>query len=299
MIKKTIALENGARLKLLNGQMLIEPDGRDGPPVHIPAEDIGVVILESAQITLTHALLQTLMDHNVVVISCDAKHMPYGLMLPMFQHHAFTEKMYAQLGSSLPLRKNLWQQTIKSKILNQASLLESMGFDAEALRYLAASVKSGDTGNLEGRAAAIYWKLLTGAPEFTRDREGAMPNAMFNYAYAILLATVARSLVASGLLPAVGIHHRNKYNPWCLASDVMEPYRPMVDHLVLNTWKEFKKEEKLTTPIKRQLLQVPVIDLAIDGQRSPLMVAAQRTTASLVACFEGKSRKILYPEFIN
>ncbi|HMM12887.1 MAG TPA: type II CRISPR-associated endonuclease Cas1 [Bacteroidales bacterium] len=299
MIKRTVAFENAARLKLVNGQLNIEPEGSDARPVQIPVEDIGVLIIESAQVTLTHALLQALMDNNVVVISCNARHLPYGLMLPMFQHHAFTEKMYAQLESSLPLRKNLWQQTVRAKIMNQASLLEFFGHEAQALRYLASSVKSGDTGNLEGRAAAIYWKMLTGLPEFTRDREGEMPNAMFNYAYGILLATVARSLVASGLLPAMGIHHRNKYNPWCLASDVMEPYRPMVDHLVITTWQEIPKEEKLNTRIKRKLLQVPVIDVVIDGQRSPLMVAVQRTTASLTACFEGLSRKILYPEFVS
>jgi CRISPR-associated protein Cas1 len=159
-------------------------------------------------------------------------------------------------------------------------------------------VKSGDPQNVEGRAAAYYWEKLFGANAcFTRDHEGDGPNAMLNYGYAILLAIIARSLVASGLLPAVGIHHRNKYNPWCLASDIMEPYRPYVDKVVLQIVNENPEIEELTPDIKRKLLQIPVVDIIIDGNSSPLMVGVQRTTASLSSCFEGSARRILYPEF--
>ncbi|HAO08537.1 MAG TPA: type II CRISPR-associated endonuclease Cas1 [Chryseobacterium sp.] len=298
MIKRTLYFGNPCYLKKKDMQMYIEfPEKDEKPPVAIPIEDIGILILDSPHITLTHALLAELNENNTAVLSCDNKHMPYGLMLPMFSHHAFTEKMYQQLESSLPLRKNLWQQTIVAKITNQAAFLRQHGIDDRKMKYYLGLVKSGDPQNVEGRAAAYYWEhLFASHPGFTRDREGEMPNAMLNYGYAILLAIVARALTASGLLPAVGIHHRNKYNPWCLASDIMEPYRPFVDRLVIQIAAEYPGSETLTPEIKRKLLQVPVTDIVIDGSSSPLMVGVQRTTASLSACFEGSSRRILYPE---
>jgi CRISPR-associated protein Cas1 len=263
----------------------------------VPIEDIGVIVLDNPQINTSHALLSALMDNNVSIISCDEKHLPYGLMLPMFSHHAFTEKMYQQLESSLPLKKNLWQQTIVAKILNQAALLRELGIDDGKLQQYVKIVKSGDPQNVEGRAAAFYWDRIFGERStFTRAREGDAPNNLLNYGYAILMAIVARSLTASGLLPAVGIHHRNKYNPWCLANDIMEPYRPYVDRLVYSIIQEDDEIDYLTTPIKKKLLQIPVIDIIIDGKSSPLMVGMQRTTASLSACFEGSMRKIMYPE---
>lgn len=284
-------------MSLDKGQMRVERARAEPRTVLVAAEDLGLLVLESPQVKMTHALLQALMYHNCAVLSCNAKHLPYGLMLPMFQHHAFTEKMHAQLESSMPLRKNLWQQTVRAKILNQAKVLELQGKDNRMLTYLAQKVKSGDSENVEGRAAAFYWKQLVEDEDFVRDRMGEMPNAMFNYAYAILLAVVARSLVASGLLPALGIHHRNKYNPWCLASDIMEPYRPIVDFLVLETIRHYPEAEALNKQIKQELLKVPVLDVFIDNQRSPSMIASQRTTASLSACFEGSARKLLYPHF--
>jgi CRISPR-associated protein Cas1 len=300
MIKRTIYIGNPCYLKKKDLQLNIEfPEKENKPSTSIPIEDIGILILDSAQITLTHALIADLNENNVAVISCDTKHLPYGLMLPMFTHHAFTEKMYQQLESSLPLKKNLWQQTIIAKISNQAGMLRSQRIDDGQMQYYIGLVKSGDPQNVEGRAAAFYWEKLFGANEnFTRDREGDGPNALLNYGYAILLAIVARSLVASGLLPAVGIHHRNKYNPWCLASDIMQPYRPYVDKVVLQIASDDPEMENLTPDIKRKLLQIPVVDILIGGNSSPLMVGVQRTTASLSACFDGSTRHILYPEFI-
>lgn len=298
MIKRTLYFGNPCYLKKKDMQLQVEFPEKDAkPPVSVPIEDIGILVLDSPHITLTHALLAELNENNTAVLSCDSKHMPYGLMLPMFSHHAFTEKMYQQLESSLPLRKNLWQQTIVAKINNQAAFLRQHGIDDRKMKYFLGLVKSGDPQNVEGRAAAYYWEhLFASHPGFTRDREGDMPNAMLNYGYAILLAIVARALTASGMLPAVGIHHRNKYNPWCLASDVMEPYRPFVDRLVIQLAAEYPDSDALTPEIKRRLLQVPVTDIVIDGSSSPLMVGVQRTTASLSACFEGSARRILYPE---
>lgn len=271
--------------------------GAELQTVTVPIEDIGVVILDHPQIVLSQALMTALNDNNVAIINCDAKHLPDGLMLPMFSHHAFTERMYQQLESSVPLRKNLWQQTVAAKIRNQGAMLRYAGLPDAKMKYYASIVKSGDTENVEGRAAAWYWDHVLGEDSrFNRHRFGDQPNAMLNYGYAILLAIVARGLVSSGLLPAMGIHHRNKYNPWCLASDIMEPYRPYVDKLVLEIYQKHPSAEMLTPEIKKQLLQVPTLDVLIDGKMSPLMVGLQRTTASLSACFEGSSRKLLYPE---
>lgn len=300
MIKRTLYFGNPCYLKKKDMQMNIEfPEKEYKPTASIPIEDIGILILDSPHITITHALIAELNQNNVAVLSCDAQHLPYGLMLPMFSHHAFTEKMYRQLECSLPLKKNLWQQTIIAKIGNQAAFLRQNDIDDRKMHYYIGLVRSGDPQNVEGRAAAYYWgKLFANHGDFTRDREGDMPNAMLNYGYAILLAIVARALVSSGMLPAVGIHHRNKYNPWCLASDIMEPFRPYVDKVVMQVAAEYPDEEELTPEVKRKLLQIPVVDILIDGNSSPLMVGIQRTTASLSACFEGSARRILYPEMI-
>ncbi len=300
MIKRTLYFGNPCYLKKKDMQLYIEfPSTENKAPASVPIEDIGILILDNPHITLTNSLIAELNQENVALLSCDAQHLPFGLMLPMFSHHAFTEKMYQQLESSLPLKKNLWQQTIIAKIGNQAAFLRQHGIDDRKMQYYLGLVRSGDPQNVEGRAAAYYWeKLFASHSNFTRDREGDMPNSMLNYGYAILLAIVARALVASGMLPAVGIHHRNKYNPWCLASDIMEPYRPYVDRIVLQISAEFPGYEELTPEVKKKLLQIPVTDILIDGNSSPLMVGVQRTTASLSACFEGSARRILYPEMI-
>jgi CRISPR-associated protein Cas1 len=264
----------------------------------VPIEDIGLIILDDPHITLSNALLMALNENNTAIISCDTSHLPYGLMLPMFTHHTFTEKLQAQIEASQPLMKNLWQQTVVSKIENQSSLLKKEGIDIKKMNFFLSEVKSGDPRNVEGRAAAYYWDNLFGKDLFLRDRYGEPPNNLLNYGYAVLRALVARSLVASGLFPSLGIHHRNKYNPYCLADDIMEPFRPFVDMIVLDIIRKNPEMEELTPELKRQLLQIPVIDILIDGKSSPLMVGVQRTTASLASCFEGESRKILYPVMI-
>ncbi len=162
----------------------------------------------------------------------------------------------------------------------------------------ASEVRSGDSTNLEGRAAAYYWsKMFPEQDDFTRDREGVHPNAMLNYGYAVLRAIVARALVASGLLPTLGIHHHNRYNAYCLADDIMEPYRPFVDQLVAQLIQQYPDQEEITTEIKRQLLTIPTLEVIISGQRSPLMIATSQTTASLAKCYNGELRKITYPTF--
>lgn len=261
----------------------------------IPIEDIGAVVLESRQITITNALLSALLDNNAAIITCDESRMPVGLLLPLSGHTQQSERFQAQINSSLPLKKQLWQQTVQCKIHNQAAVLaRHTELEAKNMLVWEGKVKSGDSENLEARAAAYYWKNIF--PNFVRDQFGETPNNLLNYGYAILRAVIARSLVSSGLLPTLGIHHHNRYNAYCLADDIMEPYRPYVDEIVIRIINSGMETEELTPELKRELLQIPTIDVTINGQRSPLMIAATTTTSSLAKCFLGELRKIIYPE---
>ncbi len=265
----------------------------------VPIEDTGIIILDNQQITITQGLLHSLLENNTAVVSCDNSHLPVGLFLPLSVNQIQSERFQAQIESSIPLRKQLWQQTISAKIKNQAALLRMKKVKAENMIKWAKDVKSGDPDNLEGRAAAFYWKnLFPERLEFTRDRYGLPPNQLLNYGYAVLRAIIARGLVSSGLLPTLGIHHHNKYNAYCLADDIMEPYRPYVDSIVCEIVENGEDFEELTPSIKKQLLEIPVKEIIIEGVRSPLMVGVQRTTSSLAKCFAGETRKIIYPEII-
>lgn len=295
MIKRTLYFSNPCRICFKDKQLHISYND-DTPSRTVPVEDIGVVVLDDPNLVITNGIIMALMESNAAIVSCNMRHMPDSLMLRMHEHHAFTEKVRNQVNSSEPLRKNLWQQTVSAKISNQAALLDLLGVESKNMKYWADSVKSGDPDNYEARAASYYWSALFGDESgFRRTRFGEPPNNLLNYGYAILRAVIARSLVASGLMTFMGIHHRNKYNPYCLADDIMEPYRPWVDRLVLEIASKEEDTEILTPPIKMQLLSVPALDVIIDGSSSPLMVAAQRTTASLTRCYEGELRKLLYP----
>lgn len=299
MIKRTLYFGNPCMIYKKTDQLVVNFDDKATENKQVPIEDIGLMVIDHYQVKLTSALLQSLIDNNTAILFTDARHMPSGMLLPFAAHHAFTEKMYFQLESSLPLRKNLWQQTITAKIKNQAALLEKYDIDAENMRYWAKNVKSGDPDNLEARAAGYYWdNLFADRQTFRRARFGEPPNNLLNYGYAVLRAVVARSLVASGMMPAVGIHHRNKYNPYCLADDVMEPFRPYVDKMVIGIMQKEEDIDELTPKLKGTLLTIPAIDIVFGKEKSPLMVGMQRTTASLMKCFEGKSKKLLYPTMI-
>ena len=295
MIKRTLYFGNPAWLKTKNEQLLIElPD--TGEVKQAAIEDIGLVILDHQQITITQSVLAKLLANNCALITCNNTHHPVGLLLNLDGHTLQSQRFKAQLDASVPLKKQLWQQTITAKILNQANHLHNRRIENKLLTNLSKNVLSGDSSNCEALAANYYWKNLF--PEFLnfkRFREGAPPNNLLNYGYAILRAMVARSLVGSGLLPTLGIFHRNQYNAYCLADDMMEPYRPYVDKVVCHIVRSHGKFLEMTPSMKQQLLGIPVMDVMIDGEKSPLMNAVQRTTASLAKCFEGKSRKLLFP----
>ena len=296
MIKRTLYFGNATRLSVQQSQLLIKTDEVERT---IPIEDIGVIVIDHYQTSVTHAVLHLLLENNAAIITCNDKHHPTGLLLNLDGHTQQSEKFKAQVVASEPLKKQMWQQTMKAKIQNQSAVLEKWEIDNSYLKRVAQLVLSGDTSNQEAQAAKYYWKVLFNEedPFFTRERFGEYPNNFLNYGYAILRATVARSLVGSGLLPTLGIHHRNKYNAYCLADDIMEPYRPYVDHLVKELICTQTGEQELTKEIKSKLLSIPALDIMIDGKASPLMVGLQRTTASVAKCFEGETKKILYPEF--
>lgn len=308
MIKRTLYFGNPAYLSVRLSQLEIrlpEVTCNDTLPDHfkenlvrrVPIEDIGVVVLDNKRITLTQATLSALLANHVSVICCDERSMPTGLLLPLAGNTTQSERFRAQIEASQPLRKQLWQQTVQMKVLNQSAVLQRYRkLSCSNMEAWAKQVKSGDSENVESRAAVYYWQnLFPSIPNFRRDREGIPPNALLNYGYAILRAVVARSLVVSGLLPTLGIHHHNRYNAYCLADDIMEPYRPYVDALVVELVDSGADYSMLTPELKAKLLTIPVLDVVINDRRSPLMVGVGQTTASLYKCYDGELRKIAYP----
>ena len=308
MIKKTLYFGNPAYLSLRNRQLVIrlpEVEKAELPDIvkqetvrTIPIEDIGVVVLDNKQITITQGALAELVANSAAVITCDSKCMPTGMLLPLSGNTLYQERFRNQIEAAIPLRKQLWQQTVKAKIENQAYCLQkNTSKSFVPLHVLARKVRSDDADNHEAQAAAYYWKNLF-SDGFTRDKDGIPPNNLLNYGYAILRAVIARALVGSGLLPVYGIHHHNRYNAYCLADDIMEPYRPFVDDLVISTMKKMEVSDDLTVALKREMLSIPVLDVVIGGKRSPLMIAAGLTTASLAKCYNGEAREISYPSFL-
>lgn len=294
MLKRTLFFGNKATLTTKLEQLVIKTKDRE---LTVPIEDIGFIVLEHHEIYISIPTLTKLSANNVAVIFCDAKHMPSSMLLNLNNHYIQQELFKNQINASLPLKKQLWQQTIKSKIKNQAYLLEQLNKPSKVLYYFESKVLSGDTENMEGVAAAHYWKHLFDF-KFKRERYGAYPNLFLNYGYIILRAAVARALAGSGLLSTLGIHHHNKYNAFCLADDIMEPFRPLVDAKVIAILKNYNEEE-LTTPIKAELLNVLTETVYFEDTKSPLMVALSKTCTSLQQCYTGKIKKINYPSLWN
>jgi CRISPR-associated protein Cas1 len=264
----------------------------------IPIEDIGIVVLDNKQITISQNAISQLLNNNAAIITCDDSRMPVGLLLPLEGNSIQSERFRDQIEASLPLKKQLWQQTVQAKIIHQAVILKSILQEEQKNMIICAnSVRSGDPDNYEARAAAYYWShLFPAIPNFTRNRNGIPPNNLLNYGYALLRAIIARALVGSGMLPTLGIHHKNRYNAYCLADDIMEPYRPFVDKKVLGIISTTKDYTLITHEIKVELLKLATEDVIINGQKSPLQVAATITTASLYKCFSGELKKVVYPD---
>ena len=295
MLKRTLFISNPYYLSLKNKQLQVSERG--GMVLKTaPVEDIGFLVLDHPQISFSMKLVEELSEYNVATVFCNSKHMPSSMLLPLDAHHIQSELFRAQVAASEPLKKNLWKQTIEAKVKNQAALLDKLGKKSVQLKSIAKTIKSGDSDNREGFAARIYWTALLGK-EFIRDRYGEPPNNFLNYGYIILRSAVARALAGSGLLATLGIHHRNRYNAFCLADDIMEPYRPYVDEIAYVLDEKYPGTFTLEKEHKAELLQLMVTDVTIGENKRPLMIALSQTTASLGRCFSGDARKIVYPEF--
>ena len=295
MLKRTIFISNPYYLSLKNKQLQISE--KSGEVIKTaPIEDIGFLVLDHPQISFSMKLMEELTEFNVATVFCDSKHLPSSMVLPLDAHHIQNEIFRAQIEASEPLKKNLWKQTIEAKIQNQARLLEKLGKNSIPIKAIGKAVKSGDADNREGFAARLYWMELLGK-EFIRDRYGEPPNPFLNYGYILLRSAVARALAGSGLLATLGVHHRNRYNAFCLADDVMEPYRPFVDEIVFSMNEKWPGSFMLEKEHKAELLQLMTADVIIGGNKRPLMVALSQTTASLARCYSGEIRKISYPDF--
>lgn len=297
MVKRTLYFESSCRLSLRLLQLVVEFTDREQECTTVPIEDIGIIIIDNPMIIITPPLIEQLVAHNAAVVFCNSKHMPQSMLLNLDGNSLQNELFRHQVSASKPLLKNLWKQTVEAKIANQALLLNVRGHDAKYLQRLSQEVLSDDSSNREAIAAKHFWGKLF-YPTFSRERWGDYPNSLLNYGYTILRTTVAKALIGSGLLPTLGIHHHNKYNAYCLADDIMEPYRPFVDKLVAELYDINPNGSDITKEQKKALLQVPVLDTQFDDFTRPLMVGVSLTTASLARCFSGEQRKMVYPRLL-
>lgn len=292
MLKRALFFSTPYCLSLRDGQMIIRTREALDTQKSVPIEDIGFVVLEDQQTAITLPLLNALSDNNVAVILCGENRMPNAMLMNLDTNTTQGEIYRVQLDASEPLKKGLWKQIVEAKIRNQAALLRKLGRDGDKLKPYYQHVKSADADNREGIAAKIYWSELFGA-DFVRSRAGNPPNNLLNYGYTILRAAVARSLMGSGLFPAFGIFHRNRYNAFPLADDVMEPYRPYVDEAVFRLYTQ--GHEQLTREVKGELLRILFADTRFDKVVRPLEVGLTFTTSSLARCFAGTQKRIAYP----
>ena len=300
MIKRSLLVENKTVITTKNLQLVLKSEIRE---TTIPIEDIGFLVIDNSETYLSIPAMNLLIENNTAVIVCNTNHLPNGMFLNLNSHHIQQEIFKNQIDASAPLKKQLWQHTIVEKITNQGILLEKITGNKNSFPFLASKVLSGDSTNMEGVAASQYWKSFFDSSDseqakqinFKRERFGDYPNNFLNYGYAILRAATARALSGSGLLNTLGIHHKSKYNAFALADDIMEPFRPIVDEAVYSIMQNFEEQE-LNTKIKSELLQILTRTVYFKEEKSPLMVALQKTASSLQQCYTGDRKKIKYPK---
>lgn len=292
MIKQTLMLTSPVYLSLKDAQLVITfKDNKD--TVTRPIEDIGFVVIEHPEVSISVPALNELADNNVSVIFCDKKKMPKTMLMTLEGNTTQQESYKYQIDATAPTKKNIWKQLVEAKIKNQALLLNKVGKNGDVLKQYYMNVKSGDTDNREGAAAREYWGRIFDE-EFKRERDGFPPNNLLNYGYTILRAAVARALIGSGLYPAFGVFHRNRYNAFPLADDVMEPYRPFVDEIVYHLYYDGATSE-LDNQTKSKLLRVLFADVKMGKVTRPLENALSLTTASLLRMYKGETDKLSLP----
>lgn len=294
MIKRTICIENPCRLNVKSNQLIIISK-ETGEISSIPLEDIGYVVLDNREISYTQSTIEQFAAYNIATVFCTSNHMPTAMLLNFHTNQTQTAKINAQIEASEPMKKSIWKQVIEAKIKNQALLLKYLGKEHLRVLKLSSEVKSGDTDNREAVASRIYWGILfDDLDEFRRQREGNPPNNFLNYGYAVLRAATARALCGSGLLPLIGVHHSNKYNPFCLADDMMEPYRPFVDMMVHEYITTNQEKNELDTQYKRHILSLLTLDSKFSNVTRPLMIGLTMTSASLAKYFLKETTKLSF-----
>lgn len=296
MLKRTVFISNPVHLAVKNEQLTVS-NKSSGEISTLPLDDIAYLIFDNQQITFTHYLMQKCSEYNIATVFCDATHHPTSILYNLDGHHVQTEISNAQISASEPLKKNLWKQTVVAKINNQALLLAKINKDHKFLLNLSKNVLTGDSDNREGVASKYYWQNIFDFDGFKRERFGDAPNALLNYTYSLLRAATARAIVGSGMLPMLGIHHHNKYNAYCLADDVMEPYRPYADLLVLE-YISSNESLEITSNFKKFAMRIFTCDVEFQKTTRPLTIGLTFTTASLAKCYLGKQKNLTYPRLI-
>ena len=294
MIKRTIEVSGkGNHLAIDQGSLTVRRDGEEVG--RVPLEDLGVLVLDCPTTTYTHSVITEALAAGAVIIPCGRDHLPRGLFLPQ-ENALLTQRVADQAAAPLPLKQRLWKQLIQAKIRHQAGALPEGSPARGKLAALVSTVRSGDPANVEAHASRLYWPALFGKT-FRRRPDGPPPNGLLNYGYMALRACVARAICAAGLHPALGLHHHNRANPFCLADDLLEPLRPVVDRRV-----HALVQGGLTTierEAKTQLLALMAETVEVAGARGPLMVALARTAASLVRCYGGEQDQLDLPRLWN
>lgn len=286
--------EEPARLSVRYTNLVIEREAAE--PVTVPLEELAVLVVSHPQVSMTHAVLSGLAAAGGVFVTCDDKHLPAGMLLPLAGHFIQAERFEQQASAPMPTRKRLWQQVIRAKLRAQAHLLHELRGEDKGIASLMPRIRSGDPGNIEAEASRRYWPALFTSEYFRRDRFGLPPNQLLNYGYAVLRAVVARAICASGLHPSLGLHHHNRYDAFRLADDLMEPFRPMVDRTVLNLTQRRGMNAPLDRESKTEILKALSGRLLLEGEWRTLFDVASRTASSLVAVFAGERRDLLLPE---
>ncbi len=305
MIKRTVEVSREpAHLKVRYGQLVLTRDGKTIG--QMPCEDLGMVVVDHPQTTYSHAALAELAEAGAVLVVCGHDHLPVAALLPLADHSQVVWRLRDQLAAKRPLRKQLWRQLVVAKIRGQARNLLPGSNPRKKLFALAREVKSGDPANIEAQAAKVYWSnwldgttddCAAGGAPFRRDADARDLNAFLNYGYAIMRAALARAIVAAGLQPSIGLHHSNRSNAFCLADDLIEPFRPLVDERVRDL--HVRGYDSLSQEAKAELLDLLTLRLRLGDQMGPCMVMMHRLVASLVRCFGGETKRIDIPYAVS
>ena len=302
MIKRIVEIsQSKTYLSIRYGQLLLHQN--EEQVSSIPCEDIGILLVDHSGVTYTHSVFTELLSKGAAVVLCGSDHHPTGMLLPIESNSLQTERFKKQIEAKEPVKKKLWKQIIQAKIRHQATIAGKDSDIYKSLMTLRHRIRSGDPDNIEAQASRKYWPAFFASLTdystslgMTRNIDGLPPNNMLNYGYMVMRAAVARAICSAGLLPCLGIHHRNRYNAFCLADDLHEPFRGFVDSKVREIYQNIGPVETLTQNIKAMLLEVLYEEVVIAGFKGPLMVGLHRTAASLQRCFAGEQKELDLPE---